>query len=228
MKVAAIVVAAGEGRRMGGMNKALLKIGGRPLLCYSLDVFQAVPLVGAICVVVPPRRVEYFERDFAGRWRHPKVVAWVRGGERRQDSVRAGLKAIPGNVDFIAVHDAARPFADRALFERVLDAASRTGAAVPAIPITDTIKEVGADGLVARTLDRRMLRAVQTPQVFEASILARAYEEADRAGVEATDDAALVERMGHLVAVVDGSPGNIKITAPGDLAVAWELIKRRG
>jgi 2-C-methyl-D-erythritol 4-phosphate cytidylyltransferase len=151
----------------------------------------------------------------------PTVV--VPGGARRQDSVRNGLDAL-GPCDWVAVHDAARPFATRDLLLRTLDAAQPTGAAVAAVPVKDTIKRV-RDGAVLQTLPRAELWAVQTPQVFRADLLARAHHATD----DATDDAALVERLGIQVRVAQGAYDNIKITTPDDLALAaWLLDQRAG
>ncbi|MDD5557468.1 MAG: 2-C-methyl-D-erythritol 4-phosphate cytidylyltransferase [bacterium] len=226
MRTAAIVVAAGAGRRLGGVCKALLDLGGRPLLCRSLEALQASPLVDGICVAVPPGQLGRFSGEFASRWPCTKVFAWVEGGERRRDSVRSALEAVPGEAALIAVHDAARPFLDEALLARVVAAAAATGAAVPGIGLTDTIKEIDGGGVVVRTLPRDRLRAVQTPQVFAARLLRRAYREAG--ADDATDDAALVERLGLPVALVEGSPENIKITAPEDIDRARRILAARG
>jgi len=159
-----------------------------------------------------------------------KPVTIVSGGARRQDSVRAGLEALlagsqgPDVLAWVAVHDAPRPFVDEGMLERSIRAAENTGAAVVAIPVTDTIKVVGDDRLVVDTPDRSRLWAVQTPQVFRPELLARAHREIS---IDATDDAAMVEMVGGRVAVSEGSPDNIKVTHPEDLAVAEAIAARR-
>jgi 2-C-methyl-D-erythritol 4-phosphate cytidylyltransferase len=226
MNTAAIVVAAGKGRRMGGVCKALIELEDKPLLCYSLDLFQASRLVSTIVVVVPPGLLKHFSHEFAGRWKHPKISAWVEGGRRRRDSVMAGVEVVPADAAFVAIHDAARPFADKALLERVFAAARRKGAAVPGIEITDTIKEIDARRIAVRTIDRTKLRAIQTPQVFEAALLRRAYRVAADKGLTVTDDASLVEQLGHEVLVVEGNRDNIKITVPEDIERGKEILKK--
>ncbi|MFH1015911.1 MAG: 2-C-methyl-D-erythritol 4-phosphate cytidylyltransferase, partial [Chloroflexota bacterium] len=146
------------------------------------------------------------------------------GGERRQDSVAAGLK-LTGKCDWVVIHDGARPFVTIDLIERGLEAAKETGAAIAAVPVTDTIKEAGEDSIVRQTLPRQNLWAVQTPQVFRIDIITEAYR---RARGDVTDDAMLVEQMGHKVKVFMGSYDNIKITTPEDLALAEVLVKKYG
>ena len=227
MEIAAIVVAAGLGRRMGGAAKALLELCGKPLLCHSLDLFQSSPLVDGIVVAVPPGTLSFFRDEFASRWRHPKVLAWVAGGARRQDSAAAALAAVPPEASIVAVHDAARPCASAGLVRRVIEAAKRSGAAIPAVEVVDTIKEVDEAGVVTRSPARERLRAVQTPQAFSAGLLREAYRAAGDGRRAATDDASLVERLGRPVVVVEGERGNIKITVPEDLGAAEAILKGR-
>ena len=227
METVAIIVAAGMGRRMGNKPKALLDLGGKPLLCHSLDVFQASPLVDGIVVAVPPGMLSMFRNEFASLWRYSKIVAWVEGGARRQDSVAAALDAVPADAKLIAVHDAARPCVTDALIRRVVETAREKGAAIPGIEVVDTIKEIEETGLVTRSLARERLRAVQTPQVFYADLIRKAYRAAEEKGFTVTDDASLVERLGHPVSVVAGERGNIKITVPGDIQRAKGILKGR-
>ena len=200
MRVWAIVVAAGSGDRFGGPKQYEL-LAGRRVLDWSLDTCRAA--CDGVVLVVPPERVAESEAA--------DVV--VAGGASRADSVRAGLAAVPEEADVIVVHDAARPRASAALFAAVIDAV-RGGAdgAVPALPVTDTVKRVDGDTVV-ETLDRSTLVAVQTPQGFRAEMLRKAHA----SGADATDDAALVEQAGGRVVVVPGEPGNGKITHPSDL-----------
>jgi 2-C-methyl-D-erythritol 4-phosphate cytidylyltransferase len=217
VKVWAIVVAAGRGERFGPNPKQYEVIAGRRVLDWSVD--DARSACDGVVVVVPPGH-EDGEGPSGPLTGMSNLVA---GGATRSESVRNGMAAVPDDVDVIVVHDAARPAAGTALFRAVIDAV-RAGAdaAVPGIPVTDTIKQV-RDGAVVETLDRSVLVAVQTPQAFSA----RALREAHAAGADATDDAALVERAGGRVVVVSGSLANRKLTDASDLA-ALEAALRRG
>lgn len=199
MTVWAVVVAAGTGARFGGAKQYEV-VAGRRLLDWSLDAARAA--ADGVVLVVPP--------DAAHR-SEPAADAVVAGGATRSASVRAGLAAVPADADVVVVHDAARPAARAPLFDSVV-AAVRAGAdaAVPGVPLVDTVKRVVA-GVVVETLDRDTLVAVQTPQAFRAEVLRRVDG-------EATDDAALVEAAGGRVVVVPGDPANLKVTEPADLA----------
>ena len=207
MEVWAIVVAAGSGSRFGG-PKQFEVLDGKPMLEWA--VLAAAQAADGVVLVAPRHE---------GRTAVDKVVA---GGERRSDSVRAGLASVPEAADVIVVHDAARPFARTELFEAVI-AAVRGGAdgAVPAVPIADTVKRV-AGSRVVETLDRSALVAVQTPQAFAADALRRAHAGQS----DATDDAALVEAAGGKVVVVEGDRGNFKVTTPRDFEYAAFLLER--
>lgn len=207
MRTCAIVVAAGAGTRFGAPKQFVPLRGARV-------AHHAVAVAGASCddvVVVLPADTT---------WDGPPVAAAVTGGVTRSESVRCGLAAVPDDADVIVVHDAARPLASSALFRAVV-AAVETGAdgAVPALPVSDTVKQVEGDRVV-ETVDRDGLMAVQTPQAFRAEVLRKAHAEAP----EATDDAALVEALGGAVVVVDGDPRNIKITTALDLELAMALL----
>jgi 2-C-methyl-D-erythritol 4-phosphate cytidylyltransferase len=219
MSITALIVAAGRGTRMGAPGpKALLPLGGATLLARVIDAFAAHPRVGPIIVVAQdPRRF--------GAALGPRVasrITLVRGGPERQDSVRLGLQAAPAS-DLTLVHDAARPLVPRSVIDAVIEAAERHGAAVPVVPVADTVKRLGADGRVEATLARDDLRLAQTPQGFRTELLRTAYARAEAEGVRATDDATLVERIGAPVMAVPGSRRNLKITTPDDLrlAEAW-------
>jgi 2-C-methyl-D-erythritol 4-phosphate cytidylyltransferase len=202
----AVVVAGGTGSRFGAA-KQFAALAGRPLVAWSLDTARQ-SCQGVILVVPAGTPARAWDAD-----------AVVTGGATRAASVRAGLAAVPATAEIIVVHDAARPLARPELWAAVLDAI-RAGAdgAIPAAPVTDTVKEVDADGRLV-TLDRSRLVAVQTPQAFRASVLRRAHV----AGADATDDAALVEAAGGRVVLVDGPADNLKITSPSDLIVAAAL-----
>src|SRR4029450_1885272 len=215
MNALAILVAAGRGERMGmDRPKAFLALGGEPLLLRAARAFEASPRVIGLVAVVPAGEVGH-----ASALLEPlrKGRAVGPGGDRRQDSVREGMKQAPPGFDgVVLVHDAARPFAEPALIEAVIDAASAHGAALPLLPVVDTIKRVEGNR-VAETIDRRPLFGAQTPQGFRFDLLSRAYDRAREDAVTLTDEAMAVERIGGMVAAVAGSPRNQKITTPDDL-----------
>jgi 2-C-methyl-D-erythritol 4-phosphate cytidylyltransferase len=220
-KVGAIIVAAGEGKRMGGTDKALAELGGEPVILRATRPFQLCPLVHQIVVVVSGERKEKCRRLVTGEeW--DKVSDVCLGGKLRRDSVAAGLKRLQGCA-WVVVHDGARPLVTVDLIEKGLAAARETGAAAAAVPVTDTIKVVGEDGIVSQTPPRQNLRAVQTPQVFRHDIITMAHQ-LDCG--EATDDALLAEQAGYKVKLYPGSYDNIKITTQEDLALAGLLWKK--
>jgi 2-C-methyl-D-erythritol 4-phosphate cytidylyltransferase len=202
----AIIVAGGSGSRFGA-PKQFADLAGRPMVAWSLETARQT--CGGVVLVVPAgARAEPWDADLV-----------VPGGASRSQSVRAGLAAVPDDAEIIAVHDAARPLARPALWSAVLDAVvAGADGAIPASPVTDTVKEVGPNGHLV-TLDRTRLVAVQTPQAFRAELLRRAH----RAGTDATDDAALVEAAGGRVVLIDGPPDNVKVTSPTDLILAAAL-----
>jgi len=215
----AIVVAGGDGARLGADRpKAFVGLGGRPLLAHSIDLFEDHPAVDRIVLVVPAEWEEPATL-LADELAAGKVAAAVPGGATRALSVAAGLAEVAGDAHAILVHDAARPFASAELVDRVLGALDAHDGAIPALPLTDTVKRVH-DGVVAETLERGELRAVQTPQAFRAAALRRAYAAPADVVRDATDCASLVEEAGFAVAAVPGEPENVKITAPDDLARA--------
>jgi len=222
MQAVAIVVAAGRGERMGqGRPKAFLELGGEPLLLRAARAFEAAPSVGKIVVVVPEPEISA-ARERLGVL--PKLLAVVAGGERRQDSVLAGLRQVPAGFEgIVLIHDAARPLVDVELIEAVARQAAATGAALPVLPLVDTVKRVRG-GRVVETLDRAELGGAQTPQGFRCALLREACESALVAGVALTDEAMAVERLGHAVHAVPGSKRNRKITTPDDLAWAESVV----
>jgi len=221
-KVGAIIVAAGESRRMGGVDKVMALLGGKAILAWVIDAFQRCSSIDHIIVVVNEQNLEPCRQLVAGQgW--SKVSDVCLGGRRRQDSVAAGLGRL-GQCDWMVIHDGARPLITVDLIERGLEAAGETGAAVAAVPVTDTIKVVGDDRLVQETLPRHSLWAVQTPQVFRFDIITEAYRQAE---AEVTDDASLVEMLGYKVKLYLGTYDNIKVTTPDDLALAEWLLYHR-
>jgi 2-C-methyl-D-erythritol 4-phosphate cytidylyltransferase len=223
MRALAILVAAGRGERMGaGRPKAFLELGGQPLLLRAARAFDAAPSVSAIVAVVPEAEVDAARGILATL---AKTVTVVAGGIRRQDSVLEGLKQAPEGFDgVVLVHDAARPLVDVALVESVCREAAAAGAALPVLPVVDTVKRV-VDGRVVETLDRETLGAAQTPQGFRFDLIARAYEAAFRERLTLTDEAMAVERLGGTVRAVPGSTRNRKITTPEDLAWAEGVVQ---
>jgi 2-C-methyl-D-erythritol 4-phosphate cytidylyltransferase len=223
-RATAIVPAAGAGARMGGrLPKQYLRILGVPLLVRTLRVLAGARSVAAIVVAAPGARVRATEA-LLGRSGITKLSAVVAGGAERQESVWRALQAVPSGCRWIIVHDAARPFIDAALVERVL-AAARQGAATCGLPVRETVKRV-REAVVEETLDREGLWLIQTPQAFRRELLQEAHDKARRDGYVGTDDAVLVERLGVPVRVVPGSPQNLKITTPKDLVTARRWMVR--
>jgi 2-C-methyl-D-erythritol 4-phosphate cytidylyltransferase/2-C-methyl-D-erythritol 2,4-cyclodiphosphate synthase len=223
VNASAIVVAAGSGVRLGRSEpKAFVKIGGRTMLSYSLRVVASVAAFRELVITVP--------EGFEGAARAEVTATSVRipvkitcGGAERQDSVRIALALTSSDSDVVVVHDAARPLATATMFEACLEAASRAGGAIAAIPLADTLKRV-VDGAIVETIARAGLWQAQTPQAFRRDILVAAHRRAVDQRILATDDADLVERNGIRVEVIEGSTANIKITTPPDLAIAEALV----
>lgn len=228
MKTVALILAAGKGTRMGAAkNKPYLSLGGKPVLCHTLFAFERSPQVDEIVLIVGEDDVDCARSSIVDAFDFTKVRSIVVGGPKRQDSVWEGLRAITCTCDLVVVHDGVRPFVSQVLLEKTVRAVEATGAAVAAVPVKDTIKTVSPQGEVRTTLDRTALWAVQTPQAFRRDILIRAFERARDEGFYATDDAALVERTGVPVRIVDGSYENIKITTPEDLVLGEAILKKR-
>ena len=220
-----IVAAAGSSRRMEGQNKLMLPLDGIPVLARTLLALDGSRLIDEIVVAV--REEDLLPTgDLCRLYGVTKPVKIVRGGESRLDSVLAAAMECREDAAFLAVHDGARPLADPELIDRVVALAHRTNAAAPAVPVKDTIKVV-RDGRVESTPDRALLRAVQTPQVFDAQLLRAALQSAQTLGAEITDDCSAVERLGKEVYLTEGSYENLKITTPEDLLLAEGLLRRR-
>jgi 2-C-methyl-D-erythritol 4-phosphate cytidylyltransferase len=220
--IGAIIVAAGKSQRMSGTDKIFAPLAGQPVLLRVLQPFIDCPSIDRIVVVLNNRNYdEGKELIVEQNWE--KEVAVCIGGRRRQDSVLAGLKLL-GDCDYVVIQDGARPFVTIDLIERGIDAAMENGAAVAAVPATDTIKIGDKDMIVKQTLERDGLWICQTPQVFLYDALIKTYLEAK---TEVTDDAQIVELAGGKVKLYPGSYDNIKITTPADLAIAEMLWKRR-
>ncbi len=223
-RVGAVIAAAGSSQRMDGVDKVLAPLGGKPILARVIDVFEGCGEIDRIVIVASEqnlKRCQQLVKEHGGS----KVTGVWPGGERRQDSVMAGLEHL-GNCHWVVIHDGARPLVTADLISHGLAAATETGAATSAVPVTDTIKLAGDDHIIQETLPRHKLWAVQTPQVFRLDIIAEAYRQETEAG--ATDDASLVERLGYRVKLYMGAYDNIKITTPQDLALAEVLLRKRG
>jgi len=217
-RVSAIICAAGSGKRFG-QKKQFVYLRGKPVLEWTLERFQAHPEVGPIVLVLPD---EQDRKHY--QMRYPKILDVVRGGDQRQDSVWQGFRLIDKDrTDLVLVHDGARPLVGADLISRVIAEAHSSGAAIPIIPLMDTMKEV-QDGQVIRTVDRTRIFRVQTPQGFLYSTLKTAMDAARRVRFYGTDEAMLVERAGMPVRAVEGDPRNIKITTPLDLRIAEALL----
>ena len=218
----AVIVAAGESKRMGGEDKLFARLGGEPLLARVIDAFDRCQFISQIVIVTREEKlVETNQLITRSNWF--KTIDVCTGGSRRQDSVMAGLERL-GKYEWVVIHDGARPLVTTDLIDRGLEAAGETGAAVAAVPVADTIKVAGEDGIVQYTPARESLWAVQTPQVFRFDIITEAYR---RAKDDVTDDASLVERAGYEVKLYWGSYDNIKVTTPDDLALAEFLWRKR-
>ncbi len=222
----AVVVAAGSARRMEGIDKILAPLGELPVLVHTLYAFQDCPAVEEVVVVTREDllvEIGRLCRDF----NMDKVTKVVVGGAERIHSVLAGLREVRPEADLIAIHDGARPLVPLDVVEEAVARAAVTGAAAPALPVTDTIKR-GEKGVAVETVDRSSLWAVQTPQVFEAGLIRAALERAAADGAVLTDDCAAVERLGMKVSLTRGSRENIKITTPFDLLLGEAILEARG
>ena len=221
--LSAVVVAAGRSQRMG-FDKLLTPLGGRPLLLHTLERLLLTGIPAEIVLVIRPGSEAEMEAVIEPL-REKGNIRLVPGGAQRQDSVQAGLRAVSDSSEFVLVHDAARPFITKELIDVVLAAAKLSGAAVCGAPCSDSLKEVGEDGLVLQTVDRSKLWTVQTPQIFKTSLLRDAYDAALRADAVFTDDTAVVEKMGHPVRIVLYNGINFKVTTPADWKLAELLIQ---
>ena len=220
-KVAAIVVSAGAGQRMGS-DKTFLKLGDKPLIAWPVDVLQNSKSIGSIILVLQKDKLDMGRQMTTGRgW--TKVSGICAGGELRQDSVKNGL-ALLADYDWVVIQDGARPFLTEKLIADGIEAAEPTGASAAAIEVKDTIKQVDGTGIVMQTLQRESLRAVQTPQVFRTAILKKAY---DTFKSRVTDDAGIVELAGYKIKLYPGEYENIKVTTPEDLLLAEMIARKR-
>jgi 2-C-methyl-D-erythritol 4-phosphate cytidylyltransferase len=227
-RVAAVIPAAGTGRRMeAAIPKQFLMLGDVPLLLHSLQVFERAASISQVILVVPKDERERTLSGVIERYGIKKVVKIVAGGATRQESVYHGLKETDPEAEVVVVHDAVRPFVTEDLIERSIEAAQKSGGAIVAVSMKETVKQVGPDGHILHTVDRAHLWLAQTPQTFRRALLMEAYRKAEYDGFHATDEAAVMERLGHKVAIVPGRWDNIKITTPEDFQMAEAILAGR-
>ena len=217
----AVIVAAGTASRMGGIDKVMAPLDGEPMIARTVRAFQESDVISEIVIVTREDLVLPISNLCGGM---DKVKAVVTGGKSRQESVELGMNALSKEVKLAAIQDGARPLITWQVIDRVVRAANTFGGAVPGIPVKDTIK-VENGGLVTDTPDRKTLRAIQTPQVFDFDLLRGALKKAKEDGAEVTDDCSAVERLGMKVKIVEGDERNIKVTTPMDLKIAELLLE---
>ena len=226
MRVNAVIVAAGEGKRMGGeAPKPFLLLGGCPILLHTLNRFAASQVRKVVVVAAQKQISKCQELIRSDSQLNGLEIVLQSGGLTRQDSVSRGLAWLDPDCEVVVIHDGVRPFVSPRLIDRCIEAAFMEGAVVIGLPVRDTVKVISADRQVKETPPRDSLWGIQTPQVFRTGIIREAFRNATRKGIEATDDAMLVERLGKRVAVLEGEWTNIKITAPEDLLFAEALLR---
>ena len=227
MHVTAIIVAAGDGKRMGGAtSKTFLPIAGRPLVLRTLDRFLSARSIEKVILVVPGKELRNSQtliQDDSHLCQRSCVLQ--AGGASRQESVRLGLAALDADCEIVVIHDGARPFVSSSLIDRCVNEAYRVGAVVIGVPARDTIKIVSEEHWVQATPARNTLWEIQTPQVFRKEVIMEAHDWGVRQAIEATDDAMLVERIGKPVFLIEGERTNIKITVPEDVLLAEALLR---
>jgi len=225
MRTLAIILAGGTGKRMGAStNKQFLLLDNKPIIVHSLKVYEECRCIDGIYLVVNQKDLPFIQEEILETYRFRKIMKLVIGGRLRQDSVKNGLEAIEGPCDVVVIHDGARPFVSPAFIEKGISLMEMFDAVIPAIPVKDTIKVISKDGFVSKTLARDSLWHVQTPQTFKYNLILKAYREGMAKKLYGYDDAAFIEFLGKKVKVVEGSPYNIKITTPEDLAIAKGML----
>lgn len=222
---AAIVLAAGQGKRMGtSVQKQYIELNGKPLIYYTLRAFQESEIIDTVLLVVGKEEISYAQEEIVGKYHFSKVNAVIEGGEERYDSVWKGLQAIDEsrNISYIFIHDGARPFVNETILRRGYESVERFKACVAGMPSKDTVKLADEDDFAVHTPERKYVWVIQTPQIFEKELIIEAYSRLMNAEhADVTDDAMAVERMmGVPVKMFRGSYENIKITTPEDLSIA--------
>ena len=226
-KTAAVIVAGGQGKRMGGsIKKQYIRLEGKEILAYTIEVFNKCTFINEIIVVVSEDEIEKVRENIINKYRFEKVTKVVAGGKERQDSVYNGLAVVSDEIEYVMIHDGARPFIKEETLKAVLEETIRKEAAVAAVPVKDTIKMVNKENRqVEATPKRELLWMIQTPQSFRKELLIAAYNYAKEKGVEVTDDSMLVEAYGYPVYIVEGDYRNIKITTPEDIIIGEAFLK---
>jgi 2-C-methyl-D-erythritol 4-phosphate cytidylyltransferase len=228
VKVAAIIPAAGKGRRMGHpFPKHYIRLEERPILAYTIEAFEKCSGVNQVFVVVRSGEEEYCLKEVVERYGFKKVLKIVIGGDRRQDSVYNGIKELDEDTDIVVVHDGVRPFVSPELINETVKLAMYVDGVVAALPVKDTIKEISPDGFIKGTPERESLWNAQTPQTFKKRIIEEAFERAFTDNFSGTDESSLVERLGGRVKIIEGSHENIKITTKEDLLLAEFILRMR-
>jgi len=226
-KNSAIILAAGKGTRMGGEEgKVFVPLLGKPLVAWTLLVFESSPDIQEIILVVPPGQEKDCRKKILSPY-HISKVKIVPGGPERQDSLENGLAEIHAPCNVVVIHDGARPLVERETLQKALNAAERHGASVVAVPVKDTIKIGDKKKMVVKTLDRTILWAAQTPQAYQYSIIKQALKKAKKDAFYSTDDSSLVERINIPVRIIPGSYENIKVTTPDDVIFGETILRRR-
>ncbi|RLB75196.1 MAG: 2-C-methyl-D-erythritol 4-phosphate cytidylyltransferase [Deltaproteobacteria bacterium] len=229
MQATVLIPAAGTGRRMGGsISKQYLELAGKPILAHTLSLFENHPLIENIYLLVPPDDIPYCQQQIIDRYGFSKVRRIVAGGTERQDSVRNGLDALAEDgltqpQQPILIHDGARPLFDCQRLSTLIEIVCQTGACIIGVPVKDTIKDV-ENNKITGSPDRSRLWQAQTPQGFHYQLIREAFDRAADDNFTATDDASLVERLGHPVQILEGDYRNIKVTTPEDILIAAALL----
>jgi len=226
--ISAVIVAGGKGERMRTrIRKQYLMLDGLPVLTRTLLAFSEIPLIDTIYLVVPEDDFDFCSQTIISSVQDRLPVELVVGGEKRQASVYHGLSAIPEADGIVVIHDGVRPFVPVARTEAAIRFAEREGACILGIPAVDTLKHVDPDGYITNTMQRTGVWQAQTPQVFQLSLIRKAHDYALSSGYAGTDEASLVENLGHRVRMITGSPDNIKITRPEDLVIAAGILNQK-
>lgn len=224
-KVAAIIVAGGSGKRMGmSIKKQFIELDGRAILAHTIEAFNRCKVINEIIVVVGQGDIERVQEDIVNRYSYHKVTQIVEGGQERQDSVYNGLMAVKEEIEYVMIHDGARPFISEEIIEKALKATEEKQATVVAVPVKDTIKVIDKAYKVEDTPIRSRLWSVQTPQSFDKELLIKAYISAKERKLTVTDDSMIVEAYGSEVYVVEGEYNNIKITTQEDLVLGQAIL----
>ncbi len=224
-KVSAVIAASGLSERFSPLGKKqFVQLGGKPLLSYCLSAMESSELIETVVLVSPEREMRR-SVELIENFGFKKIVSVVAGGEKRQISVRNGVRAVPEGTDMVLIHDAARPFLNEDIIKRVVRGCADTGVCICAVPVTDTLKFVEEpEGVVSKTIERENLMRAQTPQVFRVETLKKIYSAIDIESVSATDESQLAETMGIRVSIVQGSEFNMKITTPTDFKIAELMV----